>query len=104
VPEFIPKSHFLAGDMLFDLNQNQEAIETYQQALKTYPGHERTPWARYQIGLIYRRTGEDRKALEEFNKLLELAKTKPGELWVPMARENQRDLANKLGYQEYLNQ
>ena len=104
VPKFIPKAHFLAGDMLFDLNQNQEAIEAYRQALKTYPGHERTPWARYQIGLIYRRTGEDRKALEEFNKLLELAKAKPGELWVPLARENQRDLANKLGYQEYLNQ
>ena len=104
VPPFISKSHFLAGDMLFDLNQNQEAIEAYRQALKTYPGHERTPWARYQIGLIHRRTGEDRKALEEFNKLLELAKAKPGELWVPLARENQRDLVNKLGYQDYLNQ
>lgn len=102
VPDFVPMSHFLAADMLFDLNQNQEAIEAYQKAVRLYPKHNRTPWAGYQIGLIYRRTGEDKKALEEFNRLMELAKVKPGEIWVPLARENQRDLSNKLGYQNYL--
>ena len=42
------------------------------------------------------------KALDEFNTLVELAKVRPGELWESLARENQRDLANKLDYREYL--
>ena len=104
VPEFIILSHFLAGDMLFELGQDLEAVEAYRRSISLYSEHAQAPWARYQIGLIYRRTGEDRKALDEFNLLVDLAKVRPGELWEPLAKENQRDLANKLDYQNYLKQ
>ncbi|HEX9843691.1 MAG TPA: hypothetical protein VGC20_13115 [bacterium] len=56
------------------------------------------------MGLIYRRIGEDRRALDAFNSLVELAKARPGELWESLARENQRDLAAKLDFQNYLKQ
>lgn len=104
VPEFIILGHFLQGDMFYELGQNREAVEAYRQGIALYGEHVQAPWARYQIGLIYRRTGEDRKALDEFNLLVELAKTRPGELWEPLAKENQRDLSNKLDYQTYLKQ
>lgn len=102
VPDFIRESHFLAGDMLFELGRDAAAVDAYEQAIGLYPDSERAPWARYQIGLVYRRTGQDQKALDTFNALVQRAETQPGELWEPLARENQRELANKLNYQDYL--
>jgi tetratricopeptide (TPR) repeat protein len=104
VAEFVVRGQFLAADMMAELGQNSEAIAAYEQAIARYPDHERAPWARYQVGLIYRRTGQDKRALETFNTLLELAKKKPGELWESLAQQNQRDLATKLKYQDYLRQ
>ncbi|MBI3991978.1 MAG: tetratricopeptide repeat protein [Candidatus Lambdaproteobacteria bacterium] len=102
VPDYIVLSHFLEGDALFELQQDQEAIAAYEKAIGLYPSHDKAPWARYQIGLIYRRNGEERRALDTFNQLLELARTRPGELWESLARENQRDLVNALQYKDYL--
>jgi TolA-binding protein len=104
VPEFIKLSHFALGDMLFELGQDREALEAYEHAISLYGDHDRAPWARYQIGLIFRRGGEDEKALAAFNTLVELAKVRPGELWEALAKENQRDLAGKLEYRNYLKQ
>ena len=104
VPEFIILSHFQTGDMFYALGQDQDAIDAYQRAVSLYGDHPKGPWAQYQIGLTYRRMGEDRKALQVFDSLVELAKLRPGELWEPLSRESRRDLTNKLGYQDYLNQ
>jgi len=104
VPDFVVLSQFRIGDMLYELGQDRDALNAYQHAIGLYPDHERAPWARYQMGLIYRRTGEDRKALDEFNALVDLSKSKPGELWASLARENQRDLNAKLSFQKYLKQ
>jgi len=104
VPEYVILSQFFTGDALFELRRDQEAIEKYRQAMARYPEHERAPWAKFQIGLIQRRTGQDRQALETFTELVDLAKTRPGELWETLAEENQRDLVNALGFQDYLKQ
>ena len=104
MPDFVELSQFFTADMRFELGQDREAIAAYEQAITLYGEHDRAPWARYQMGLIYRRLGDDQKALEAFNTLVELAKVRPGELWEPLAKENQRDLATKLDYQEYLKQ
>lgn len=104
VPEFIVLSQFFVGDVLFDMAQDAEAISAYQAAIARYPDHEKTPWARFQIGVIHRRNDRERDALEIFNGLVELAKTQPGELWETLAKENQRDLVNSLGFQDYLKQ
>ncbi len=104
VPDYIILSHFMIGDSLYDLAQNDEAIKAYEEAIGLYPEHDKAPWARYQIGLIYRRSGEERKALDTFNALMELAKVRPGELWEPLARENQRDLVNALEFKNYVSE
>lgn len=104
VPDYVIRSQFAVGDLLFEVGQNPAAVTAYQAAVSRYPDHERTPWARYQMGLLYRRMGEDKRALDIFNGLVDLAKTRPGELWEPLARENQRDLTAKLQYQNYLRQ
>jgi TolA-binding protein len=104
LPDFVVLSQFRIGDMLYELGQDREALDAYENAIGLYGDHERAPWARYQMGLIYRRIGEDRRALDAFNSLVELAKARPGELWESLARENQRDLAAKLDFQNYLKQ
>ncbi|MCH7476993.1 MAG: tetratricopeptide repeat protein [SAR324 cluster bacterium] len=104
VPEYVILSQFFTGDALSELRRDQEAIEKYRRAMARYPEHERAPWAKFQIGLIQRRTGQDRQALETFTELVEQAKTRPGELWETLAQENQRDLVNALGFQDYLKQ
>ena len=104
VPDFVIRSQFATGDLLFELGQNAAAIASYEQAVSRYPDHERAPWARYQMGLLYRRMGDDRRALEIFNGLVDMAKSHPGEMWESLARENQRDLTDKLQYQQYLRQ
>jgi TolA-binding protein len=104
VPDFVIRSQFSAGDQLFELGQNAAAIAAYEAAVARYPEHERAPWARYQMGLLYRRMGDDKRALEIFNGLVDLAKSRPGELWESLARENQRDLSAKVQYQNYLRQ
>jgi tetratricopeptide (TPR) repeat protein len=90
--------------MRFELGRDAEALQAYQDAIARYPDHERTPWAWYQMGLIHRRNGNDAKALETFNLLVEMAKTRPGELWEGLAKDNQRELTNVLKYRDYLNQ
>jgi TolA-binding protein len=102
VPEFVILSQFRSGDMLYELGQDREALSAFESAIAQYGGHERAPWARYQMGLIFRRLGEDRRALEQFDALVEQARTQPGELWESLARQNQRDLAAKLEFQNYL--
>lgn len=102
VPEYVILSQFALADSLFDLDQDADAISAYESAAARYPRHDKSPWARFQIGVIHRRNGRDREALQIFNELVELAKTKPGELWETLAKENQRDLVNSLGFQEYL--
>jgi TolA-binding protein len=104
VPEFIIRSAFLIGDVRFELNRDPEALQAYRDAIAKYPDHERTPWAWYQIGLIQRRNGEDVKALETFNTLVEMAKKRPGEMWEGLAKDNQRELTDVLKYKDYLNQ
>lgn len=104
VPDTVIRSQFAVGDLLFDSGQNTAAVAAYESAVARYPDHERTPWARYQMGLLFRRMGDDKRALEIFSGLVDLAKTRPGELWEPLARENQRDLSAKLSYQNYLRQ
>jgi len=104
VPNFVILAQFRVGDMLFELGQDRDALAAYEASIAQYPDHERAPWARYQMGLLYRRLGDDRKALDEFNSLVDLAKIKPGELWESLARQNQRDLAAKLDFQNYLKQ
>ncbi|MFI5399733.1 MAG: tetratricopeptide repeat protein [SAR324 cluster bacterium] len=104
VPDFVIRSQFATGDLLFEQGQNPAAIAAYEQAVARYPDHERAPWARYQMGLLYRRMGDDKHALEIFNGLVDLAKSHPGEMWEALARENQRDLSDKLQYQDYLRQ
>ncbi|MFI5399560.1 MAG: tetratricopeptide repeat protein [SAR324 cluster bacterium] len=104
VPDFVIRSQFATGDLLFELGQNPAAIAAYEQAVSRYPDHERAPWARYQMGLLYRRMGDDKRALEIFNGLVDTAKSHPGEMWEALARENQRDLSAKLQYQDYLRQ
>ena len=104
VPGHVILSQFALGDVLFDLGQDAEAMAAYERAIGRYPEHAKAPWARFQIGLIHRRNGRERKALETFNELVELAKSRPGELWETLAKENQRDLVNSLGYQDYLKQ
>jgi TolA-binding protein len=102
VPEYVILSQYALGDALFNLGQDSDAIAAYESAAARYPRHDKTPWAKFQIGIIHRRNGRDREALEIFNGLVELAKTKPGELWEILAKENQRDLVNLLGFQDYL--
>ncbi|MCZ6552891.1 MAG: tetratricopeptide repeat protein, partial [SAR324 cluster bacterium] len=104
VPEYVILSHFLRGDMQFELGQDPDALVAYEDAIARYPDHPRTPWAWYQIGLIQRRNGEDVKALETFNTLVQMAETRPGELWEGLAKDNQRDLVNVLQYREYINE
>jgi len=104
VPDYVIRSQFSVGDILFELGQNAAAVSAYESAVSRYPDHERAPWARYQMGMLYRRMGDDKKALDVFNGLVELAKTRPGELWESLAKENQRDLSTKLQYQNYLRQ
>ena len=104
VPDFVIFSHFSIGDMLYELGQDSEAIAANEQAIALYGEHDRAPWARYQIGLAYQRLGEDRKALDSFSALVDLAKVRPGELWESLARQNQQSLANKLQYRDYLKQ
>jgi len=104
VPEFIVRAHFYIGDMRFELGRDAEALQAYQDAIARYPDHDRTPWAWYQTGLIYRRAGNDAKALETFNMLVDLAKRRPGELWEGLAKDNQRELTNVLEFRNYLNQ
>ncbi|MBI4083636.1 MAG: tetratricopeptide repeat protein [Candidatus Lambdaproteobacteria bacterium] len=104
VPDFVIAAQFFYGDALFDLGDDEGAVAAYEESIRRYPNHERAPWARYQIGLIYRRTGQEQKALEIFNGLVDLAKSRPGELWEALARENQKDLVNLLQYREYLKQ
>ncbi|MDH4225965.1 MAG: tetratricopeptide repeat protein, partial [Deltaproteobacteria bacterium] len=103
VPPFVILSQFYLGDALFELKSDDEALEAYQKGISLYPDHDRAPWAWYQMGLIHRRNGREPQALELFNTLVEMAKNKPGEMWEPLAKENQRELVDKLQFRDYLN-
>jgi cytochrome c-type biogenesis protein CcmH/NrfG len=53
------------GNLYFDSDRPQEAIEAYRQYLATKPDN---PDVRTDMGVMYRKLGQSDKALEEFGK------------------------------------
>jgi cytochrome c-type biogenesis protein CcmH/NrfG len=56
------------GDLYFDANQFEEAINAYNKALELEPNN---PNAWTDMGVMYRRSGKPRQAIEAFDKAIE---------------------------------
>ena len=108
-PDYIIKSHFLAADMHNKVQNNKIALAEYQKAISLYGGSkdpeimERLNWARYQIGTLHSRLGDDQKALKIFKELID-KQDGEGQLWKKLSAENHRAITRKLSYQNYMNE
>jgi len=107
-PSYVILSHFFKADMLFNVKRDDEALQSYEKALSLYSDREdpdiveRIQWARYQMGVIYQRTGREQKALAIFKKLME--EEAEDKLWKKLAGESHQILTRRLAYEDYLNQ
>lgn len=102
VEEYIVDTHFILGNLFYELNQIPEAFETYTNATSLFPKSDKTPWAKYQVGQIYVKNGNKDKALEIFSELVEEAKKEKDALWGPLAVESQKSILNDLKFDKYL--
>lgn len=59
----------LKGDILYYLEKYEETINIYKEVIKEYPKY---PYPYYVIGFCYERLNNDKKALSNFLKVLEL--------------------------------
>ncbi len=103
VEEYVLETHFILGNLYFELNQIPEARESYTDAIALFPESQQAPWAKFQIGQIYLKTGQKRKAMEIFAGLIQTAKSNPDALWGPLAEESHKELVNELKFDRYLN-
>ncbi|MEC4983368.1 MAG: tetratricopeptide repeat protein [Oscillatoria sp. PMC 1068.18] len=60
--------HALRGEVLQELEANQQAISAYTQAIKIKPH----PWVYYNRGTVYSREGNNQAAIADFNRALDL--------------------------------
>jgi len=107
VPYYVAASHFLKADMFFELKQDLEALQSYQETIAMYESSTHPEIvnlidrSRYKTGVIYQRTEQQKKALAIFKKLMQ---TGSNEIWKNLATENHNLLARRLEYQDYLQQ
>jgi len=102
VEEYVVETHFVLGNLYSELNQIPEAFETYKNAIQLFPESEQAPWAKYQIGQIYVKSGQKEKAIQIFEELIEAAKKAPDALWGPLAVESHKSIVNDLQFDKYL--
>lgn len=102
VEEYVVDTHFILGNLFYELNQIPEAFETYGNAISLFPESDKTPWAKYQVGQIYVKNENKDKALEIFSELVEAAKKDKDALWGPLAAESQKAILNDLKFDKYL--
>lgn len=110
VAKYVVDTHFILGNLYLELNQLPEALKAYEEAMVLFPNSDQTPWAKYQKGQIFVKTGQKDKALGIFEELIEeakeIVKKKPNEpppLWGPLAEENRKAMVNDLKFDKYLN-
>lgn len=61
---------FAKGDYLLYQNRNQEAINTFQEILKSFKGEEIEPVTLLRLGKIYEKQGEYTVALSQFQNII----------------------------------
>ena len=108
-PMFIVHSHFLAGEMLYKVQNNESALAQFEKTIRLYENRqepeirERIHWAFYHSGNIYALQGQEEKALKIYKDLIDSPEGE-GSLWKKMAIESYQSLARQMSYQNYLNQ
>ncbi|MGK0289405.1 MAG: TolA-binding protein [bacterium] len=102
VEKYILNAQFLIGDMYFELDQIPQAMKAYQSAIGLYPNSEQAPWAKYQIGQIYRKQDKKSIALKIFTELTEAAKKQPKALWGRLAKQSKKEIENAIRFDKYL--
>jgi len=107
-PEYVVKSHFLAAEMNYKAQNFERALQNFNRAISLYSDNdkeeivEKVYWSRLQIGNIYKNKEEFKKALKIFKELLEEATEEDQRLWWKLAKENYREISNRLNYGDYL--
>ena len=108
-PLFIIHSHFLAGEMLYKVENNESALAQFEKTISLYQERkepeirERIYWALYHSGNLYAQQGQEEKALNIYKDLIDTPEGE-GSLWKKMAVESYQSLANQMNYEDYLNQ
>ena len=108
-PLFIIHSHFLAGEMLYKVQNNESALAQFEKTIGLYENRqepeirERIHWAHYHRGNLYAQQGQEEKALKIYKDLIDSPEGE-GSLWKKMAIESYQSLARQMSYQNYLNQ
>ena len=106
-PEYVINSHFLAAEMHNKAQNFENALESYFRAISLYAENKdkeilkKVFWSRFQIGIIYKMQDKKQKALKIFKDLIEEQEGN-GELWKRLAKENYREISNRIDYGEHL--
>lgn len=67
-----PKYHYLLGDLHFSyLNNAEEALKHLKTLRKSYPEHEKAPFALFTAGFFYEQLGKTRKAEQQYALFLD---------------------------------
>lgn len=80
---------FALGDMSYQSKNWPMAIEYYQKAADKFRDKENTPWARYQIGNVFRQQKRFAEAVKAYDQLI---KEFPGTYWTDQAKWNREDV------------
>ncbi len=108
-PEYIIHSHFLAGEMLYKVQNNEASLAQFEKAIGVYGSRtepeirERIHWARYHTGNLYAELDQKEKALKIYKDLKD-SKEGEGSLWKKMSKESHQSLGRQMSYQNYLQQ
>jgi len=80
---------FALGDMSYQARNWPMAIEYYQKAVDKFHDKENTPWAKYQIGNVFRHQKRYADAVKAYDQLI---KEFPGTYWADQGKWNREDV------------
>ncbi|MFH0918939.1 MAG: tetratricopeptide repeat protein [Fibrobacterota bacterium] len=93
------ESCFRLGDYYHKIKNLESALKYYKLAVSRFPGAPSTPWARYQIGNIYKQGGRAEEAIKAYQQLME---RHPDDYWALQAKWKREDAVWENEYREVL--
>ncbi len=97
--ERVPDSYYKIADRLYKEDRPNDALAYYKKAVRKYPKFQDTPWGIFQIGNIYRNTGQYEDAIKAYKVIVDKF---PDDYWARQAEWKMEDAVWEHEYRSVL--
>jgi len=93
-------SYYRLADYTFKQGQSATAMQLYKKATRAFVSHPENAWGLFQIGTLYQKQGQFKKAIDSYKLLMQKY---PEDYWARQAKWKMQDAIWEDEYKEVLN-